>query len=178
MNFENTLSSKIIYKGKILTLTKDTVRLQNQNTAHREIVEHGGGAAVLAFDENENIFLVKQYRYAYGKIIYEIPAGKIEKNEEPIICAERELEEEIGYKCSNLEFMSKVYPSPGFLTEIIYIFLAKNMSISKQKLDPDEFLTVEKIPFKKAVQMVLDGDICDAKSCIAIMKYALIEKRG
>lgn len=169
--FEETLGSETVYDGKILKLTVDSVRLPDGKLSSREIIRHAGGAAVLFVKEGK-ILLVKQFRYAYGREIYEIPAGKLNAGEDPMFSAARELEEETGY-AAELVHMLDLYPTPGYTDEVIHIYLAKNAEFVGRKLDEGEFLDCSFIPFEKAVEMIERGEINDAKTIAAIYKYAL-----
>ena len=173
MNYEEkTLQKNYVYKGKILTLRDDEVVLPNGTMAHREIIEHSGGACVL-YVEDEKILFVKQYRYAYGEIMYEIPAGKLDKGEEPIKAAARELEEEAGLKAGSLELLHVNYPTPGYTNEKIYIYRAYDCTKTAAHLDEDEFLETEYIPVEQVKKMLKDGEIRDGKTVIAIQAYLL-----
>lgn len=168
MNFkEKTLKENRIYSGKILNLRVDDVELPNGKTAKREIVEHSGGCAVL-FEQNGKVLLVKQFRYAYNKEIYEIPAGKRNAGEDPIVTAKRELEEECGYKAEGLEFLFKMYPSPGYTNEIIYVYRAVNPIKTEINLDEDEFLSSKWFTLDELRQMIASGEICDGKTLLAL----------
>lgn len=172
---EKTVSKNYIYKGKILSLRVDDAMLPGGEPCKREIVEHSGGACVL-YVENENILFVKQYRYAYGEEIYEIPAGKLEKGEEPYRTALRELEEETGIKANRAELLFTVYPTPGYTNEKIYIYRVYDGVKTKQSLDEGEFLDVEWIPQAKVKEMIKNGEIKDGKTLIALQSYFLNEK--
>lgn len=167
---EKTLKENVLFEGIVIKLHVDDIICPNGNKAVREFVSHNGGAAIVAI-ENDEIFLVKQYRYAYKEEIYEIPAGKLEKGEDPINAAYREIEEEIGYKAKKLILLGKIYPTPGYTNEIINIYLAEGLIKSHQHLDPDEFLNVIKIPLSKFKKMILDGEIKDAKTVAAYLYY-------
>ena len=170
MNFEEKkIASKTIYDGRILKLVVDDIVLPDGSSAKREIVRHSGGAAVLFIKDNK-VLLVRQFRYAYGKEIYEIPAGKLNEGEDARIAAARELEEETGYKAELVHLMD-IYPTPGYTDEIIHIFFAENSTRSQQKLDEDEFLSAELIPLERVLEMIESGEICDAKTVAAIYKY-------
>ena len=179
MNLKETpLSQNYVYKGKIINMRVDEARLSDGRNAKREVVEHGGGVCVAALTENQEILMVKQFRYPYMEVIYEIPAGKRDKNEEPLLCGKRELLEETGFVADTYKDLGQLYPSPGYCSEIIWLYAAKNLHYEKQNLDDGEFLEVEKIPFKKAVNMVLDGEIKDGKTQVAILKLnQLIENK-
>lgn len=175
MNFkEEKLSSRVIYDGKILKLEVDKVRLPDGSESVRECVRHSGGAAVLFIVENK-VALVKQYRYLYGKEIYEIPAGKMEEDEDPAVAAMRECEEETGYR-AKVKHLVDIYPSPGYTDEIIHVYLAECVEFFGQHTDEGEFLTCEFVPLEKVINMIESGEICDAKTVAAIYKYLLIKK--
>ena len=168
--FEEKLDGQIIYEGKILKLNVDSVILPDGKTAKREYINHSGGAAVL-YVENGKVLLVKQFRYAYGKEIYEIPAGKLEKGEDPVLAAKRELEEEPGYVAKSLTELFKLYPTPGYSDEIIYVYLAENCLNGSINPDEDEFVECELIELEKVCKMIESGEICDAKTVAAVYKY-------
>ena len=178
MSKEKTLASKMLYDGRILQLYKDDVELENGKTSVREYVRHSGGACVLAVDEDENIFLVTQFRYPYGAETIEIPAGKREKGEDPLACATRELEEETGLVADNMRLLASVYPTPAYTDEILYLYLATGLKETKAHLDEGEFLGVEKVPFEKVYQMAVKGEIHDSKTLVAIYAYAAMKARG
>ena len=165
---ERTINKNYLYKGKILSLRKDDVLLPSGNEAVREIVEHNGGSAVYC-EHDGKIFLVKQFRYAYGKEIWEIPAGKVEKDEDPASTAIRELYEEGGIIAKRVEKMFDVYPTPAYTTEVIRIYRALDIEIAKPKLDEDEFLIGEWIDKEKVLKMITDGEINDSKTIIAVL---------
>ncbi len=168
---EETLASECIYDGKILKLKKDKVLLPNGKDAFREIIEHSGGACVLCEREGK-ILLVRQYRYAYEKELWEIPAGKINAGEEPSLTAIRELEEEAGIKAESVELIFKIYPSPGYTSEIIYLYRATGFTNTKMHLDEDEFLSGKWFSVEELKTMMKSGEIKDGKTLIALL-YAL-----
>lgn len=167
---EKTISTREIYKGRIVHLVEDTVILPGGGTAGRELVLHNGGVGVIAVDENKDVLMVRQFRKPYDEMVLEIPAGKLEKGEEPLPAGKRELSEETGYEAEEYTFLGKFYPTPGYCSEIIHLYLARNLSFVGQHLDPDEFVEVEKFPLEKLVQMVMDNEIPDGKTAIAILK--------
>jgi ADP-ribose pyrophosphatase len=169
---EKQISSEEIFKGKIITVRLDQVELVNGKTAAREVVHHNGGVAVLALDEDENVLFVRQFRYPYGEVLLELPAGKLELGEDPAACGLRELEEETGYAAAHCESLGVAYPTPGYCDEVLYLYFAKDLTKTAQNLDEDEFLSVEKIPLEQAVAMCVDGTIKDAKTLAAILKFA------
>lgn len=171
MNFtETTIDTKEIYSGRIIHIKEDTVRLPDGKTAGRELVLHNGGVAVIALDKDGNILMVRQYRKPYDEIVSEVPAGKLEKGENPDEAGRRELREETGYKANKFRFIGKCYPSPGYLNEVIHMYLAEELEFVGQSLDAGEFLEVIKVPFEKALKMVMENEIADAKTQIAILK--------
>lgn len=171
---EKKLNSKTVYNGKILTLEVDEVELPDGNKSFRECVRHSGGAAVLLVKDNK-VLLVKQFRYVYGKPVYEIPAGKLNAEENPEIAAARELEEETGFR-ANLSHMLDIYPTPGYTDEIIHIYFAENFEVTKQRLDKDEFLDYCLVDIDTVLNMIESGEICDSKTIVAIYKYLLKNK--
>ncbi len=180
MNFEEkTLSEEYKYEGRIINLRYDMVELPNGTVADREVVEHPGGVCVVAEDDDGNILLVKQFRYPYKELTYEVPAGKRDKSgEKPILCGIRELKEETGATAENYYDLGKLYPSPGYCAETIWIYGADKLSFGEQDLDDDEFLSAERIPLEKAVEMVGNNQIPDAKTQTAILKYYYLKKSG
>ena len=172
---EKIVSKNYIYRGKILNLRCDDAALPNGDPCKREIVEHSGGACVL-YVENESVLLVRQYRYAYGESIYEIPAGKLNPGEDPMEAARRELEEEGGIRAAELKLLFVNYPSPGYTNEKIYIYQAMKGEKVPAHLDEDEYLDAEYIPLKKVEEMLKKGEIRDGKTIIALQAYFLAQK--
>lgn len=175
---EKTLNSKTIFNGKILHVILDEVELPDGNKASREVVQHQGGVCVAALDEDNNLFFVRQFRYPYKEITLELPAGKLEKGETVLENGKRELKEETG--CEGYSFMTlgAMYPSTGYTDEIIHLFACRVKSVGEQQPDEDEFLNVEKIPLNKAVEMVLNNQLPDAKTQITILKLDALLKSG
>ncbi|MCM1507567.1 MAG: NUDIX hydrolase [Ruminococcus flavefaciens] len=171
---EKRLTSDTVYEGKIFTIIHDTAELENGETAIRDVLLHHGGVCVIPVTENNEIFMVKQFRYPFGEVTTEIPAGKLEKGESHYECGKRELLEETGCTCTEYIYIGEIYPVPAYNTEVIHVYIAKGLHYEKQHLDDDEFLDVEKIPLADAVQLVMDGKIKDAKTQIAILKTARI----
>ncbi len=168
--FEKQINREEIFRGKIIDVYKDVALLENGKTAFREVVHHPGGVAVAALTDKRELLFVKQFRYPYGEAIIEIPAGKLEPNEEPAKCGRRELLEETGASAAEFSILGTVYPSPGYIDEKIYIFFAENLSFGDLCPDEDEFLEVIRIPIEKAYEMVMSGEIKDAKTQIAVLK--------
>lgn len=166
---ERRVSGETIYSGHVFTVERDNIALPDGRPAVREIVRHNGGVCIAALDENNNLFFVRQYRYAFSCELDELPAGKLERGEQPDAAALRELEEETGYTASSIRRVAVNYPSPGYTSEKLYLYLATGLSYVGQKLDADEFLRVSRVPLERAVQLVLDGSICDSKSQTLIL---------
>jgi len=166
---------KRIYQGKILGLSVYDLVVEGRKVK-REMIEHRGAAAMLAFDENNKIILVKQHRFPHGYVI-EIPAGTLEKREDPKKCAFRELEEETGYRARKMTPLITYYPSIGYNTEIIHCFVASGLKkIADLNLDEDEILSVVKMDLKKVIRMIKTGKIQDSKTICAVMTYAAKNK--
>lgn len=175
---ETMLESKEIFAGRVIRVTYDTVRLENGNTSTREVVHHHGGACILPVDEAGNVYLVRQFRYAIGEEIWELPAGKLEAGEDPFEAAKRELGEECGLTADHFTALGVVYPTVGYDSERIYIWAATGLHPAAQHLDEDEFLDVVKMPLEKALALVLDGTIRDSKTQVGLMKYALLRGKA
>ena len=167
---EEKLESQTIYQGHIITVTQDTVRLENGDHARREVVHHHGGAAVVPVGENGEVYLVRQFRYPMGRELLEIPAGKLEPGEDPKTAALRELEEECGLTADRVIDLHPIYPSVGYDTEVIYIYLATGLHETECHPDADEFLDRLSCPLDTLVEMVMNGEICDAKTVAGILK--------
>lgn len=167
---EKQLSFDYKFKGRIINLRVDEALLPNGATATREVVEHNGGICVVPITENGEVLMVEQYRYPYGEVILEIPAGKRDGNEEPLEGGKRELREETGAVAENYTFLGELYPTPGYCGEVIYMYLATGLSFGETDPDDDEFLNVKKIPLENAVDMIMKGEIKDAKTQTAILK--------
>lgn len=167
---EKTVASQNVYKGKIFEVTKDKALLENGKEVQRDVVHHSGGVTVIPVTENEEILMVRQFRYPHHKAMLEIPAGKIEHDEKHYDCGKRELLEETGCTCKSYEYLGEIVPTPAYVSEVIHIYIAKGLEFSAQDLDEDEFLDVEKIPLDKAVEMVMNGEITDSKTQIGVLK--------
>ncbi|MEQ6354979.1 NUDIX hydrolase [Lysinibacillus sp. M3] len=171
---EKTTKTTPIYDGKIVKLQVDDVTLPNGNVAKREIIKHPGAVAVIAITDEGKLVLVEQYRKALERSIVEIPAGKLEPGEEPIVTARRELEEETGYGAQSLTYLQAFATSPGFANEIIHLFVAKDLYKIENKadLDEDEFVELVEVSLEEAGQMVADERIYDAKTAFAVLWLA------
>lgn len=167
---EEKISSEDVFDGVLLHVKRDTVKLPNGDTSTREWIKHQGAAAVLPILPNGDIILVKQYRYPIGKVTLEIPAGKLDSpDEEPLVCATRELSEETGYTAANYQKLTTLATTVGFSNEYIHIYLATGLTSGKQHTDDDEFINVVTMPLSEAMAMIDNGTIYDAKSVTAIL---------
>lgn len=166
---EKTISSDRIYTGKTISLKVETVEVPNRGYQKREIVEHNGAVGIVAITPNNKVVLVKQYRKAIEKELWEIPAGKIERGENPKECAIRELKEETGYSAENMKLIHKFYTSAGFSNQKIYIFLAENLTPGERDFDEDEFLEVHEIDKDEVYNMIYKNEIEDAKTSIGML---------
>ena len=172
---ERKLGREDKFAGRIVTVHVDTVELPGGRTATREVVDHPGGVAVLALDDDNNVLAVTQYRYPFGRTTLEIPAGKLDHpGEDPYAAGLRELEEETGAVPGRYESLGRILPSPGCYGEILHLYLARDLRMEAQHLDEDEFLNVERIPFAEMVRRCLSGEIEDAKTVAAVLKGKIL----
>lgn len=162
-----------IYKGKIIDLSVETVTLPNGETADMELITHPGAAAVVPLKDDRTVVMIRQYRHAVGRFIYEIPAGKLHPGEDPRDCAVREVEEEIGYKVGTLEPLVSFLTTPGFTNEIIHIFVGKDLTPGTQDLGADEVLEIMELPLVQTMDLITDGTINDAKTIIGLQAVYL-----
>ena len=168
------LGSRRIYTGRVLNLDIDTVRFPDGSTGELEMIRHSGASAVLPFisdplGPDPQILLIRQFRYAANGYVYEVPAGRLDPEEEPIACAHRELREETGCSAARMERLFTMYTTPGFTDERIHVFMATGLSQGATEHDRDEFLEVETMPLSKALSMVESGLIQDGKSALALL---------
>lgn len=162
------------YKGILMDVHVDTVELPNGNTSLREVADHTDGVAVLPLDERNNVLVVTQYRYVFGRTLLEIPAGKLDEGEDPATGALRELQEETGAVPDVFLPLGRLLPSPGCFGETLHLFLARGLRMEAQHLDPDEFLNVERIPFPEMVHRCVTGEIEDAKTVAAVLRTKVL----
>lgn len=165
---EKQVNSKLIFEGKVLKLKYDKVLLPNGAEASREYIEHPGAVAIVPVANDGRIVLVKQYRYPVGKVMLEIPAGKLDKGEHPDDCAKRELAEETGCIAEELTKLTSIYTTPGFTNEIIHVYVAKKLTMAEQHPDEDEFIDFELYSPLQIKKMIKDGTIGDAKSLVGL----------
>lgn len=166
-----------IYTGKVITLNVDTVQLPNGVTVDLETIRHPGAAAVVPVKADGTVVLIRQFRHAAGGFIYEIPAGKLAPGEEPIQCAARELEEEVGYRASTFELLSSIFTAPGFADEVIHVYRATGLTKGRQQLDRDEVLDVIEMPLQEAITKIEDGTIRDAKTIVGLQAVYIKAQR-
>jgi ADP-ribose pyrophosphatase len=169
---EEILSTETIFDGRIVHLRVHTVRLPDGRQSKRELIHHQGAVAIVALDETQHVLLVKQYRTGTGSDTYEIPAGILEKDEDPLEAVARELREETGYRPLNLEALGGIYVSPGYSTEYIHFFYTNKIEKAPLEQDTDEFVESLRIPLIDAIVMIERGEINEAKSVVALLKVA------
>ena len=175
---EAMLESKEIFNGRVIRVTLDKVQLEDGTTSTREVVHHHGGACVLPVDADGNVTMVRQFRYALGEELWELPAGKLEAGEDPFEAAKRELSEECGLTADTYTELGVVYPTVGYDSERIYLWAAEGLRTVGQHLDAGEFLDVVKMPFAQALGLVMDGTIRDSKTQVALLKYAQLRGKA
>ena len=175
---EKPINQEYKFKGKIVNMRVDDALLPNGTVAKREIVEHNGGVCVAPLDNDYNLYFVKQFRYPYREIVTELPAGKLEKGEDPFEAGKRELKEETGAVANKYISLGKLYPTPGYCGEIIHMYLATELTFGEQSPDEDEFLEVYKISLEKAVEMVMNGELPDSKTQTMILKINQLKNEG
>ena len=174
---EKTVRKNYIYTGKIVNLRCDDALLPDGRPCKREVVEHGGGASVL-YEREGQVLLVRQFRYAYGEELWEIPAGKLNPGEDPALTAARELEEETGFVPERVSLLYTMYPTPGYTNEKIYIYEAEGVREGSVHPDEDEFITCAFYPVEEVRAMIEGGQIRDAKTIVAVQYYLLKAERS
>lgn len=175
---EKTLSREDKFKGRIIDVHVDEIELENGKKSMREVVDHPGGVSVVAVTDKDEVLLVRQFRYPYKEILREIPAGKLEKGEDPFAAIKREQMEETGTFGDNYIFLGNLYPTPGYCGEIIRIWACRITKSGDNKLDEGEFLEVEKLPISEAVELIMNNDIKDAKTQVGILKAHMLMQQG
>lgn len=171
--YEKTVSQDVRFRGYVINLRVDDILLPNGNSSTREVVEHPGGVCIAALTDKNELLFVRQFRYPYGEVLLELPAGKLDRGgEDPLEAGKRELREETGAVADNYRSLGQLYPSPGYCDEIIHLYLATGLTFGECEPDEDEFLECERIPLDRAVEMVMNNEIADAKTQVAILKVA------
>jgi len=183
VNKEKPMSLKVhnithLYNGKIFNVALEKVTLPNGVIKDREVVRHPGAAAMVPLLDDGNVVLVKQHRHAVNDYLWEIPAGTLEPEEEPLACAGRELIEETGYEANNFDKLTEILPAPGYTDEHIHIFLATGLTLAEQRLEDDEILTVQPTPFDKAIEMIKTGEIQDAKTIVGLLLTSMRRRKA
>jgi len=169
---EKTVERKIAFEGRVFQVEVKKVELFDGSISNREVVLHNGGATIVALDDDMNVYLVRQFRSPYEKVLLELPAGKLEKGEDPRACAIRELKEETGMEASSVVSLGEMYATPGYCSEIIHLYLAQGLTHGEGNPDDGEFLQTVKMPLEQAVKMVETNEISDAKTMVALLKTA------
>lgn len=167
-----------IYSGKVVTLNVDTVQLPNGVTVDLETIRHPGASAVVPVKDDGTVVLIRQFRHAAGGFIYEIPAGKLSPGEDPLHCASRELEEEVGYRASSFELLSSIFTAPGFADEVIHVYKATGLIKGRQQLDRDEVLEIVEMPLSQAIENIQDGTIRDGKTIVGLQAVYIRDHRS
>lgn len=175
---EKTLSSNLVYEGKIFDITYDDIVLSDGIKRHREIIHHPGGVVIFAVKDDGNILLVTQYRYAVKSVQIELPAGRLEKGEDPLLAAQRELREETGYIAKNWQSLGHIFTTFGICDEKLYLFKATDLTYYKQDLDEGEILTYFEMPLSEVQNLIKNGTINDAKTICALARASLESKQS
>lgn len=171
---EKRIASTRVFEGRVIKVRVDDVALPTGKRVTREVIEHPGAVAVIAIRKDRSVVMVRQYRHAAGKVLLEIPAGKLDKNEDPDSCASRELVEETGYKAAVIRKLASVYTTPGFTDEIIHIYLAEDLSQAEQNTDEDEFIDIEYYSPEQLKELIKAGHIEDAKTMLGLFVAGVI----
>ena len=176
-HIEKTLASNVVYDGRIIKVLRDDILLENGDKSIREIIEHPGAVGIVPIDENGDVILVRQYRYAVSEELLEVPAGKMEYGEDPLDCAVRELSEETGYEAGKMVHLGSFFPSVGVSREKLHMYLATELKKGEAHPDVDEFVDVVTMPFDEAVSKAVSGQFNDGKSIIGILQAAYYLKK-
>ena len=174
---EKTLTSRLVYDGGLLKVYYDTVELINGRTSWREVIRHPGAVVMVPVDDEGNVYLERQFRYPYDRVIIEVPAGKLEWGEDPDDACRRELKEEIGAEAARWDRVGEMLPTPGYCDELQHVYLARGLTFGDRHLDEDEFLEIFKVPFDEALDMAADGRIQDCKTIAALYRAARLMRR-
>ena len=172
--YEKTISSETVFKGNIVELRVDRIELPDGRPARREVIAHPGGVAILPYHDDGTVTVVRQFRYPFGRVVTELPAGKLERGEDHRVCARRELEEETGLTAGTLTYLGCLLASPGYSDEVLHMYLARDLKTGECLPDQDEFLERERVPFETLMEQVMRGELQDAKTVAALMKTKLL----
>jgi len=170
MFVEKEVSRRTVYEGRIVNVRQDVAELVNGRQVSREVVEHPGGVCIVPVDQDGNCYLVRQFRYPFMQSLLEFPAGKLERGEDPLQCAIRELSEETGLQAGSVTPLGRMYPSPGFLDEVIHLYLAQDLTHGEAHPDENEFLSVEKHSMEALCEMIAANQLADAKTIVGFFK--------
>jgi ADP-ribose pyrophosphatase len=168
---EKTLNSRLVFQGKMIGLRVEAVRLPNGSTSTREVIVHPGAVAIIAVNQENKLVMVKQFRKAVEQVLLEIPAGKLEPDEDPVNCAVRELEEETGYRCNGIKHIMDFYSTPGFSNEILHLYYAWDLIKNTVNTDDDEFLEVVELSIDEIKKLMNTNSIKDSKTLVALLYY-------
>ena len=173
MFLEEQIDTKQVFLGRIVKVRQDRAKLHTGVEVPREVVEHSGGVCIIPMDAQKNCYLVEQFRYPFGKLLLEFPAGRLEVGEDHEKCARRELSEETGLQAKTMVYLGEMYPSPGYLTEIIHLYLALDLTKGLAHPDENEYVNVQTIPFETLLKQVSKGEIQDAKTQVGLLRLQL-----
>ena len=175
---EETKRSEKTYQGKVFYVTRDQAELEDGKLVQRDVVHHSGGVCVVPLTDKGTVLMVQQFRYPMQQVTLEVPAGKIEPGEDPAECGRRELSEEAGRTCERYTYLGKLFPTPAYDTEVIHMYLARQLTFGERELDEDEFLNVFRLPLRELVDRVLRGEIPDAKTQAAALRVWCMLQEG
>jgi ADP-ribose pyrophosphatase len=170
---EKFVSKKVVWHGRAIDFRVDTIRLPNGKLATREFMDHPGAVGVIPFADKDTVVMVRQYRHPVGEVTLELPAGKLDKGENPLACVKRELKEETGYTARKITKLFQYWPTSAFANEVLHLYVAEGLKAGKMNTDEDEFLRCVTVPFKKALKMVMNGEIKDSKTIICLLACAV-----
>jgi ADP-ribose pyrophosphatase len=170
---ETFVSTKTAWEGRAVDFRIDTIRLPNGKLATREFIDHPGAVGVIPFLDDDTVIMVRQYRHPVEEVTLEVPAGKLDEGESPLVCVKRELQEETGYTARKIKPLLNYWPTPAFANEVLHLYVATGLKPGKAHTDEDEFLHTVEVPFKKALKMALNGQIKDSKTIICLLACAV-----
>ncbi len=174
---ERLVSSQTVFEGRLLTVRVDEVELADGEYARREVVQHPGAVGIVGLLDDGRVVMIRQYRHATGEVLWELPAGVIEPGEDPAACARRELAEETGYAADDIRHLFSAFLSPGFSSEIIYLFIARGLREGESACESDERMEVHLVPFEEAIAMVLRGEVRNAAAVCGLLAVAALKRR-